>query len=167
MNRHQLEVHAHKLYGHTISWMANVANTMRNPTTKIKGLLFLAYHNRVAPCSGTIDLILIDGSAVAWAELEQYARCYNDDPEQMRMHISQVPSKRAIDLKEEKLHLDDYHQIILSAANAICALDKPDSEPVYGFYRYLGTNSVGTTLWRHPETYNVLTYNPSTEELDS
>jgi hypothetical protein len=72
--RFAIEHELRQQYGQWIGWMGNVINCHHsNPTKKIKGLRQLAAENRVAPASGSMDLILIDGAAVGWSELEKYA----------------------------------------------------------------------------------------------
>lgn len=166
MNRYELEVYAHRTYGRTIGWMANVINTsMTNPTAKIKGLLYLAHHDAVSDMTFAMDRILIDGHSVPWIELEKYADRYSEDPEQMRMHISQVFSKTVYSLAEAKMHLDRYHQNIQVAAMALLEYrEKGTAFPTYGEYVYLGTNASDTTLWRSPEG-STITYNPTTKKL--
>lgn len=162
MNRHELEVYAHRQYGHYISWMANVLNNShRNPTTRIKGLLFLAFHNRVATCSGTMDLILINGSAVGWENLEQFAPLYNENTDRMRCHISMVEPKTAYTIAEAKLVLDPCHNAIQEGAQALVAIDNPVDR--YGFYEYSGSTSAGISIWRDPEDNKTVTYSPITQ----
>ena len=75
MNRWQMETEAHRLYGRSIGWMANVINVSHSrPTAKLRGLLNLAAQDRVAPMAFQMDYILIDGAAVSWSKLEEYSK---------------------------------------------------------------------------------------------
>lgn len=72
--RFVMEHELHQRFGRTIGWMANVINVQQsNPTKRIKGLARLAAEDRVTTCSFTMDYILVDGAAVPWSALEQYA----------------------------------------------------------------------------------------------
>ena len=87
MTRWQMEHEAHKRYGQSIGWMANVINVSHSrPTAKLRGLLNLAAQDRVAPMAFQMDYILIDGAACHWSELEKFTKTtdlhapYDDEP---------------------------------------------------------------------------------------
>lgn len=146
MNRYDLEVYTYRTYGQTIGWMANVINTSHsNPATKIQGLLYLAYHDMVAPMSFSMDSILIDGYAKPWSALEDYAKRYQAEPERMRMHISQVPCRTAFTLSEVKMLCDTYHNTIQAAARVLV-------EAGLGEMVYYTSYASGSSAWRHEDS---------------
>jgi hypothetical protein len=85
----QLEQELHKYFGKSIGWMGNVILVRQSRmTTRLKGLFVLAAQNRVAPLPFSMDYILIDGAAVPWSKLEEYASDYP----KMRKAISRPDS---------------------------------------------------------------------------
>lgn len=169
MNRYELEVFANQRYGKTIGWMCNVINTSHsNPTTKIKGLIFLAFHNRVCPLSFSMDQILIDGYAKPWSELERYAQRFSEDEINMRMHLNDLPGKSAYDIYYAKLWQDSYHSCIQEAAKALVdrwknlTLDCPS----YGSYIYHTSYMDGSSIWQSEDGTKAISYNYATKSFD-
>jgi len=73
----KLEHEIHQRYGKSIGWLANVLLvSSSNKVARLKGLAALAERKRVAPMPFSLDLILIDGKAKPWEELEKYTKLY-------------------------------------------------------------------------------------------
>lgn len=168
MNRYELEVFAGKRYGRSIGWMCNVINTGHSsPASKIKGLIFLAFHDRIAPMAYCIDQIMIDGYVVSWSELEKYAGSYREDEEAMLLHIDQLPEKTVHTLYDAKLLKDSYHENIQSAARAIMAKAESDMPRFahYSSFTYGGQYSSGNSFWSSTDETALAYYDVLTGEL--
>lgn len=163
MNRYELEVFAHRRYGQAIGWMCNVINNGHsNPTTKIKGLIFLAFHDRVCPLSFSMDQILIDGYAKPWSELERYAQRFSEDEVNMRMHLNELPGKSAYDIYDAKLWQDSYHSCIQEAAIHLVDLE----ERIYGSYLCHTSYMDGSSIWQSEDGTKAISYNYATKSFD-
>ncbi len=78
----KLEHEIHQCYGKSIGWLANVLLvSSSNKVARLKGLAALAERRRVAPMPFSMDLILIDGKAKPWSELEKYTKLYGKPDE--------------------------------------------------------------------------------------
>lgn len=168
MNRYELEIFAHQRYGRIIGWMCNVINvSYSNPATKIKGLLFLAFHDRVCPLSFCTEQILIDGAARPWSELERYAARFSEDEVNMRIHLSELDSKSAYNIYDGKFWQDSYHLAIQEAAKFLVDLEERLAPigPLYGSYIYHTSYQDGSSVWQSEDGTKAVSYNFCTKNL--
>lgn len=162
MNRYEMEVYASRRYGKHIGFLANVINAhYGNPQAKLKGLMYLAFHDRVGSCSGTLDFVRIDGIAKPWSDLERYAGLFSTDEDRMLAHLVQCVDRTAYTLASAKLRNDQYHNCIQSAAKAIMmrAEQSPTNFPYYSAFKYAGSYNSGNSYWYSEDDTEVLSYN--------